>query len=192
MNDEKPTIRLESEKHLRIFTLPLRQRILRTMRIIGKPVTTKQLADMLGIAPSSARHHIMKLKEIGLVEHDHYQTINGIKADYLIAADVNVSIGTDISDAHTAERESASQVMLFEIADRFLSTLSSRREKAAASPGQFFGDLLGGIVHLSTEDAEKLYLMIRDFLDSHALPKNSDDHPWEYAMLLYEIEPSEL
>ncbi|MDD4012257.1 MAG: helix-turn-helix domain-containing protein [Sphaerochaetaceae bacterium] len=192
MKNEKTTVRLESEKQLRIFTLPLRQRILRTMRIVGRPVTTKQVADMLEIAPSSARHHILKLKEIGLVEHDHYEQINGIKADYLIASDVTVSIGTSLQDAYTAERDSASQVMLFEIADRFLATLPSRRKKAQEAPGQFLGDLIGGIAHLSTEDAEKLYNQIRDFLDSHSLPRAKDDHPWEYAVLLYETEPSEL
>jgi hypothetical protein len=158
------------------------------MRIIGKPVTSKQLADTLGIAPSSARHHLLKLKEIGLVEHHHYKTINGIKADFLIVSDVNVSIGTDIFDEHTAERETASQVMLSEISNRFMGTLSTRREKATAFPQQFFGDLLGGIVHLSTQDAEKLYHMVCDFLDAHALPKTSDDAPWEYAFLLYEVE----
>lgn len=186
MESKKPMIRLETEKQLRIYTLPLRQRILRTMRIIGKPVTSKQIADKLGIVPSSARHHMMKLKEIALVEHDHYETINGIKADYLVAADVNVSIGTDIDDPLTTERETASQVMLAEIANRFMSTLTSRREKASAFPHRFFGDLLGGIAHLSDEDAEKLYLMVRNFLDDHSLPKKENENPWEFAFLLYE------
>jgi DNA-binding CsgD family transcriptional regulator len=188
MTSEKPTIRLETEKQLRIFSLPLRQKILRTMRMIGKPVTSKDIADRLKIAPSSARHHLNRLKEIGLVEHHHYKTINGIKADFLIASDVNVSIGTDISDAHTAERETASQVMLAEISNRFMGTLSARREKASNTPQRFFGDLMGGIAHLSTQDAEKLYHMVRDFLDAHTLPKTSDETPWEYAFLLYEAE----
>ena len=83
MELEKKTIRLESENQLRIYALPLRQKIIRTMQVLGRPATAKQIADTLMISPSSARHHLLKLQEIGLVEHDHYEFINGIKADYV-------------------------------------------------------------------------------------------------------------
>ncbi len=76
--------------------------------------------------------------------------------------------------------------MLSEISNRFMATLSDRRGKASTFPNRFFGDLLGGIAHLSDGDAEKLYLMLRDFLDDHSLPKTGNEHPWEYAFLLYE------
>lgn len=188
MKREKPRIRLESEQQLRIYTLPLRQKILRTMRLIGEPMTSKQIADRLHIAPSSARHHIMKLKEIGLVVHDHYESINGIKADYLMVADVEVSLGADISDSYTPEREHASRVMISEITERFMSTLSSRRRKGSAASNLFLGDILGGIAYLSHEDAEHLYEMVKTFLDEHSLPKGKDEKPWEYALLLYETE----
>ena len=188
MHGEKPRIRLVSEQQLRIYTLPLRQKILRTMRLIGKPMTSKQIADRLHIAPSSARHHIMKLKEIGLVVHDHYESINGIKADYLVVADVEISLGADISDSFTAEREQASRVMLSEITERFMSTLASRREKGDTDSNRFFGDILGGIAHLSNEDAEHLYTMVKTFLNEHSLPKDKEERPWELALLLYETE----
>ncbi len=68
---DKPIVKLATEKELRIFMFPLRQKILRTMHLLGEPTTAKHIADTLGISPSSARHHLIRLQEIGLVEHDH-------------------------------------------------------------------------------------------------------------------------
>jgi len=188
MESEKKTIRLESEYQLRIYALPLRQKIIRAMHVIGKPVTAKQIADRLLISPSSARHHLLKLQEIGLVEHDHYESINGIKADYLRISDVTVSIGTNIDDELIKDRESTTRMMLADIEQRFVQALPRLRESAQAEPDRFTGDLLGGIVHMSTEDAKKLNLMIRDFIDEHNRPDDKNSVPWEYAMLLYEAE----
>lgn len=184
----KPVIRLESERQLRIYSLPLRQRILRTMRIMGKPVTAKQVADRLGISPSSARHHLLKLKEIGLVEHDRYELINGIKADFLRVADVNISIGTNMDDHLAHEREATTRMMLAGTGERFMSSLSDMRAKTVAEPDYFPGDLLGGIVHLDQKEAKELYTLIRDFLDTHGQSQHDQKTPWEYAFLLYETE----
>lgn len=59
---------LSDEKSVGIFMHPLRQRMLEKMMILAEPVTSKHLADELGIAPSSARHHMLKLESIGVVE----------------------------------------------------------------------------------------------------------------------------
>ena len=79
------TIVLDNEKKLRIYTLPLRQRIMRKMSISGVPMTAKQIADLLEITPSSAQHHMKQLMSIGLIEADHHEMINGIKANYMRA-----------------------------------------------------------------------------------------------------------
>ena len=185
---KKPTIRLETEQQLRIYSLPLRQRILRTMRIIGKPVTAKQIADKLSLSPSSSRHHLLKLQEIGLVEHDHYESINGIKADYLRAADVNISIGTNQQDALVGEREAATHMLLSDITTRFMHTLKSNRDQMLANPNYFFGDLISGIAHLSQEDAKEFYAVVTRFLDEHTHIQSTEQSPWECALILYKTE----
>lgn len=187
-NAAKPMIRLESERQLRIYSLPLRQKILRTMRIFGKPVTAKQVADRLGISPSSARHHLLKLEEIGLVEHDRYELINGIKANFLRVADVNISIGTNMDDHLAHEREATTRMMFAETGERFMSSLAEMRARTVAEPEHFSGDLLGGIVHLDQKEAKELYTLIQDFLDTHGQSQHDQKTPWEYAFLLYETE----
>jgi DNA-binding transcriptional ArsR family regulator len=82
MRKDGEVICLTAEKELRIFMDPLRQRVLAHMEILGAPVTAKGLADALGIAPSSARHHLGQLESIGVVERDHQETIHGIVATF--------------------------------------------------------------------------------------------------------------
>jgi len=76
------TICLTTERELRIFMDPLRQRILACMELAGTPMTAKKLADTLGIAPSSAKHHLGRLESIGVVLRDHQETIRGIVATF--------------------------------------------------------------------------------------------------------------
>lgn len=182
----KPIVRLESETQLRIYMLPLRQKILRTLHTLGTPATAKRIADMLSLSPSSARHHLLRLREIGLVEHDHFELVNGIRAEYLRPADVTVSIGTNRVDALSEDREALTAAMLAGVGQRFQKALAGQRERGIADPSLFCGDFLGGIAHLSQEDAKKFYRMVRDFLDKHTTPHGDSDTAWEFALIMYE------
>ena len=177
---EKPIIILETERQLRIYMLPLRQRILRMMHVLGKPVTSKQLADLLELAPSSARHHLARLREIGLVEHDHHEMINGIRAEYVRLTDVVVSIGADRSDALGAQRESISRSLLDSVRERYLTAVRSHSDHS-----QFSGDMLTGIAHLRPADAQKLYQLVRSFVEAHAQVTEPESSAWEYAFILF-------
>ncbi len=183
----KPIVRLESETQLRIDMLPLRQKILRTLHILGTPATAKRIADMLSLSPSSARHHLLRLREIGLVEHDHFEMVNGIRAEYLRPADVTVYIGTNTIDALSEDREALTAAMLAGVGQRFQEALADQRERGIVDPSVFCGDFLGGIAHLSQEDAQKFYWMVRDFLDTHATPRSDSDTAWEFALIMYEV-----
>lgn len=185
---EKPLIHLETEHQLRIYSLPLRQKILRTMRIHGRPMTAKQVSDHLGISPSSSRHHLLKLREIGLVEHDRYELIHGIRADYLRLTDVNVSIGTNMDDSLSSQREATTRIILSDITTRFMDTLSNQRNESIKDPDHFSGDLITGIAHLSQADAKRLYEMVGAFIDGHTCPASNDESVWEFAFLCYETD----
>lgn len=183
---DKPIVKLATEKELRIFMFPLRQKILRTMHLLGEPTTAKHIADTLGISPSSARHHLIRLQEIGLVEHDHYEMVNGIKADFIRVADVTVSIGTDTADSLIEEREALSASILANVFANFTSTMHARRENPAEKSSRFQGDLFSGIAHLDAGEAEELHHLVRAYLEDHAKPTHGGSSPWEFAFLLYE------
>jgi DNA-binding transcriptional ArsR family regulator len=183
----KPIVRLESETQLRIYMLPLRQKILRTLHILGTPVTAKRIADMLSLSPSSARHHLLRLREIGLVEHDHYEMVNGIRAEYLRPADVTVSIGTNMIDTLSEDREALTAAMLAGVGQRFQETLGNQRERGIVDPSIFSGDFLGGIAHLSQKDAQTFYHLVREFLDKHSTKRSDSETAWELALIMYEV-----
>ncbi len=179
---------LDTEGKLNIYSYPLRQRILRTMRVEGIPLTSKKVADILGISPSSARHHLIRLQEIGLVEHDHYEMVNGIRADYLRVVDATVSIGIQMDDALYGRREQTTRQLLADIVQRFFSSVPRLRRQKNAGSASFNGDLITGIVHLSEEDANQFNTLVRTFLEEHELKDGEGLHVWEFAFLMYEAE----
>ena len=51
-------LELRDEESLKIYMDPLRQRIVLTMCSLNRPGTAKNLADIMSISPSSAKHHL--------------------------------------------------------------------------------------------------------------------------------------
>ena len=58
---------LPNEEFQEAILHPLRRRILSTLAAGGK-MTQKELADQVDAAPASVRHHLLKLKKVGLVK----------------------------------------------------------------------------------------------------------------------------
>ena len=76
------TIDITTKKQMDIYMNPQRQRLLKEMSIYGKPITPKQLSNILNISPSSVTYHLKKLQELGIVELDHTEMVHGICAKY--------------------------------------------------------------------------------------------------------------
>ncbi len=185
---EKPSpavVKLETEHELRVYMLPLRQRIMRLLHLEGRPVTSKHVADTLGISPSSARHHLNLLMEIGLVEHDHYEHINGIKANYLRPTHATVSIGDHYDDGLKQEQSMLVEGLYFSIFANFKTTMEQHLSDPLKAQRGFPGDLFSSIAHLTQAQAEEFYQLVRNFLEEHATPKTTADTPWECAFLFY-------
>lgn len=81
---------LRTEKELRAYMHPLRQKILHCLYLEPSGMTAKQLADCLHVAPSSTGHHLAALEKVGLVELSHTEKIHGLTAKYYRAAPVDV------------------------------------------------------------------------------------------------------
>ena len=76
-------IRLETRQQLNIYMSPVRQELMRLLRLAEEPMTPKALADRLGVSPSSVQHHsgvahlspeereeLLRLIRAFLLEHD--------------------------------------------------------------------------------------------------------------------------
>ena len=179
------SITLQTKQELDIYVNPQRQNILRRMRIAGEPVTPKQLADQIGISPSSIQHHIKKLLSIGLVELDHTELIHGIVARYYRLSPKPISIGLALEDNLQEQRMAVLQNAMTELFSGFVNYCENDHQ--AIRPGEPFGDMSYGIVHLEPEKAKELYALIHDFIQRHET-KTPASRAWEYALIAYPVE----
>ncbi len=182
-------ISLSTKEELKVYMSPQRQQLLRVMRIEGEPVTAKRVADRLGISASSAAHHISKLADLGVVEEDHTQMINGIRARYFRLADVTVSIGMQLEDGLADERIAITQNLLLNTFKGMLTAMESAKTSGIPSDKLHeYGDVLNGALQLTPEDSRELLRLIRDYIENHNT-KRDNTKPWEYALILYNAEP---
>lgn len=151
------------------------------MEIEGKPMTTKQVADILNITPSSAKHHLFKLQQIGIVEFDHSEIINGIKANYMKLSDVTVSIGQNLNDNFNYERDAYAENVIYQIYKGYQKVLDNNRSK---NIDFFLGDLVSGVIHLSDKDILELQEIIYKFINSNKYSRE-DTNPYEFAFVTY-------
>lgn len=184
---DKKIISLTGEKELRIFMLPLRQQIIREMRILGQPITAKQLADKLNITPSSAKHHLNKLKELGIVEFHHSELINGITANYMHLNDVNIRIGQNLDDEFSDIRDVYSQNIISQVYKEYQNVIKNNHP---INSDLNIGDFLTGVIHLSDEKMVELLSIMKAFIDEN---KDIKEHtnPYEFALVYYKTNLAE-
>lgn len=180
------TVILNDEKALRIYTLPLRQKILREMSLLGVPLTAKQIADKLNITPSSAQHHMKKLASIGLIEDDHIEMINGIRANFMRLADVTVSVGQMYDDLLSDSRNAFMRNQLNEIYHYYLQAVQTNQIKYDLK-GSKLNDIATTVMHLTDEEADELHGILTGYLQNHTVAKE-DTHPWEMAVVAYRMD----
>lgn len=187
--ERKNHIVLKTDKELKILMSPVRQKIIKIMGREGKPVTSKHIADKLNISPSSAQHHIKQLEQVGIIEFDHNEVINGITARYLRLSDKTVSIGQDFNDDLSSERDVLAKSIINETYNGYCELMMSKREFLSEEYkiGNKLADQMTGVVHLTANEANELFSIIDDFIKNHS--RASDDtHPFEYALIAYRTD----
>lgn len=180
-------IALTSKKDLDIYMSPTRQQLLRQLNIENAPMTPKMLADKLKISASGVQHHIKKLMQLGLIELDHTEAINGITASFYKPAQVTVQIGLSQSDELAEQREVLLQNSIAQVYDGFLKQMKKRiclQGDKDPDSLQKWGDILSGVVHLNEKQSVELMKLVTEFIEQNSAP-TSDSSPWEYAIIVY-------
>lgn len=187
--ERKNHIILKTDKELKILMSPVRQKIIKIMSREGRPVTSKYIADKLNISPSSAQHHIKQLEQVGIIEFDHNEVINGITARYLRLSDKTVSIGQDLNDDLSPERDVLARSILNETYNGYNELITSKREFISEEyrKGNKMVDQLTGVVHLTVDEANKLFSIIDGFIKEHSRASDNT-HPFEYALIAYRAD----
>lgn len=80
----KKELAITKDEEVKIIFDPLRKKIMLVYLRQKKPLTAKQVATILEIAPSKINYHIKKLVDFGALELNKTESINGIIAKYYI------------------------------------------------------------------------------------------------------------
>ena len=179
---KEKTIYFQTEKELRTYMHPLRQQILFELSLRPQGMTAKQLADALGIAPSSAGHHLGKLEQMGLVELTRTEMIHGFCAKFYKAADVTVNINAYRSAPLMQEallnNNTAQQLQrVFDVA----AQMQPGEEKA----NPLLASSRYSAVYLTQREAQEFADMLTRFFHAHSTPEQAGEgaHLYEISML---------
>lgn len=180
MENGRRVIHLQTEKELRTYMHPLRQKILRMLDLHPEGLTAKQIADGLTIAPSSAGHHLTALEKIGLVRIDRTELIHGFTAKFYKTEPVSVTLCGAEPEARTLR-----DVMLRAIVERALEewlASAAAREARGEAPDKTASDIFDGVVYLTPEEAAALHERILEFFAAHGTPRPGTI-PYTYALI---------
>lgn len=173
---------LHTEKEMRIYVHPMRQKILNLLALNTGGLTAKQLADRLAIAPSSAGHHLSALESIGLVQLARTQQVHGLTAKYYEAAPVEIWM-RDTEPAASEMKNAMMQDMVNGIYNRMMQAVRGL-EAQGRTPGPGDGDTMAGVVHLTKAEAARLHETLLAFFAAHSQP-GEGTLPYEYAVIAY-------
>lgn len=181
-------IYLQTEKELRAYVHPLRQRILTQLALTPRGMTAKQLADKLGVAPSSAGHHLAALEAIGLVRLARTEQVHGLTAKYYEAAPADICL-RDTEPAAAEMKNALMQDIVNGIYGRMMRA-ARRLQAQGKTPDPGDGDTMTGVIHLTKAEAARLHETLLAFFAAHDQP-GKDTVPYEYAVLAYAAQEEE-
>ncbi len=172
-NEYGRVIRLETERELRAYLHPLRQQILAALERSRDGMSAKQLADALGIAPSSAGHHLQTLERVGLVELDRVERIHGFQAKIYKEAPVTVSIGYVPSgdNLHAALVQSNLSRRSQRLMDAIAAACKIHSAEEEVHPVLDEPRFSNGVVYCTPEEMELFLETVCRFTEQHKLPR---------------------
>lgn len=182
---EGNSIYLSTREELNIYMSPVRQELLRTLRLSGGAMTPKGLADRLDISPSSVQHHLKKLLSLGVVEVDRQARINGITATYYRETSATVRIGMGGVDEMREEWEAMTTGMANRSLQGFLQAVRSAPKGLPDEELAKRGTMLNGVVRLTPKEREELMELVSNFFRAHDAPTPERTECWDCMVLAY-------
>lgn len=178
------TLSITTREQLNIYINPQRQLLLHEMQVLARPATCKQLADVMGISPSSVTHHMRKLESLGLVEVDHTETVRGITARYWRAIPTEVVLRVSDRGDLQEEKMALADYVAQQVIDGMHAYTASGAARRDQEAGLASGEQRSGVLYLTEEDARSLRQTLADFIAAHENPQEGTC-PWEFSMTYY-------
>ena len=179
-HSKTPVLYLTTEKELRTYMHPLRQKILRALRMHPEGMTAKQLADLLSIAPSSAGHHLTALEQIGVVRLARTEQIHGFTAKFYQALDVTVSL-CQAEPGTEALQNTLIHYGIQQVLEHYFEYTFPQKAAAKETSGS---DVFFGVWYASQEETAQFMQFIQNFLEQHQKPA-PNTVPFEIALVAH-------
>jgi len=168
----KDFITLKTMKEIKVISHPLRMKILKTYYGFSVPATVKQIADHMGEVAANIHYHVKKLIEIGVLELDHTEVVNGIVAKFYKPTAHTIKIEDD--DSVDRSKISEYDVLVANFFDEnkksFLKILETDSTEVKEVP------LVSTTLHLTPEDYADLVDYLKNISARYKKP-SEDTRP---------------
>ncbi len=159
--------RISDLEQVKALAHPLRVRIIETLAS-SKPMTTKQVAEVLGEKPTRLYHHVGLLEKTGLIQLTHTRKNRGTTEKYYEAIARQFRAGSDLfSDENSVEQVNALRPMIYTVFDN--TTTELLRLIDSHQPGDSLeddGGMLSFIeMHLPQEQIDEVQQKLKEVLD---------------------------
>ncbi len=145
---------LKTLKEIRVFQDPYRQQIIKVYEQSNKPMTAKQVADVLGEPPSKVHYHVKVLEKFLFLTLSHTENINGIVARYMEIA----YNGVKIERSNDNRIKDEIYIMVENEFDKIKENYIDRLKELPVGKEHFKqnGSIKNGIVYLTEEQMYEL------------------------------------
>ena len=171
---------MKSLEQVRILAHPLRLRLLEHFAL--GPMTTRQVAEKLGVPATRLYHHVNALEAVGLIRLKETRPVRGTIEKYYEGVARKVVVGSGVFG------EGLSEVLanVFEEARRDLEAALERKDR---TPETLKPVALRAIVHARPGDVARLRKKLLDLLQKPPGPKGTGAKAWITMVFTAEKEP---
>lgn len=162
---------ISTDEEIKVFADPYRMRIIETFIEHRKPMTVKDVADILGEVPAKIHYHVKKLISIDILELDHIEVIHGINAKYYILSHDSFTFQVNKEDdlkTRFLQVEGISRIVMNQI-ESFRKDFIERGEiiQSKSEIDESDGLITSSKVFLDEKDYEEFSKLIFDFIKDH-------------------------
>lgn len=182
----KTELVLKTLKEIRAFQDPYRQQIIKVFERSNKPMTAKQVADILGEPPSKIHYHVKVLEKFSFLTLNHTEIINGIVARYMEIAYYGVKIERSHNSKITDEIYSMVENEFEKVKENYIDRL-----KELPVGKEYFrqnGSFKNGIAYLTEEQMHELTEYIEKLTAETVQYKEKEEYyGWDIFMSMIRI-----
>ena len=177
-------LELTDKKQFRILLHPVRQEMIHLLRLWGKPMTARSVAERLQLSPMAAQGHLKKLSSLGLLREEERMVQEGHKATFYTLEDMEIRLCLGKKDFFQGDREA----LAANLVDGTFRRLMNISHKYDVAEMEEHGALLFGALHLPSQQRKELMDMITTYLQTHGVPEQEDAEHWEYVLMAFRGE----